>query len=27
MAKQYRDEIGPWTAFLPVVTDRPVPQS
>lgn len=27
MAKQYRDEIGPWTAFLPVVTDRPVPRS
>ena len=22
MAKQYRDEIGPWAAYLPVVTDR-----
>jgi hypothetical protein len=22
MAKQYRDEIGPWAAFLPIVTDR-----
>lgn len=27
MAKQYREEIGPWKAFLPVVTDRPTPQS
>jgi hypothetical protein len=27
MAKQYRDEIGPWVPFLPVVTDRPVPNS
>ena len=27
MAKQYRDAIGPWTKFLPVVTDRPVPRS
>ena len=27
MAKQYRDEIGPWVPFLPVVTDRPVPSS
>ena len=25
MAKQYRDEIGPWAEFLPVVTDRPTP--
>ena len=25
MAKQYRDDIGPWAAFLPVVTDRPAP--
>lgn len=25
MAKQYRDAIGPWVAFLPVVTDRPTP--
>lgn len=22
MAKQYKEEIGPWAAFLPVVTDR-----
>lgn len=27
MAKQYREEIGPWAAFLPIVTDRPVPSS
>ena len=27
MAKQYRDEIGPWVPYLPVVTDRPVPSS
>jgi hypothetical protein len=27
MAKQYRDEIGPWTAYLPIVTDRPRPAS
>lgn len=27
MAKQYREEIGPWIPFLPVVTDRPVPTS
>jgi len=27
MAKQYRDDIGPWAAFLPIVTDRPVPSS
>lgn len=27
MAKQYRDAIGPWEAYLPVVTDRPVPRS
>lgn len=27
MAKQYRDEIGPWVPYLPVVTDRPVPKS
>jgi len=23
MAKQYRDAVGPWIAFLPVLTDRP----
>jgi hypothetical protein len=27
MAKQYKDEIGPWVPYLPVVTDRPVPRS
>jgi len=27
MAKQYRDEVGPWLAFLPVLTDRPTPRS
>lgn len=27
MAKQYRDELGPWVPYLPVVTDRPVPSS
>jgi len=27
MAKQYRDEIGPWVPYLPVVTDRAVPRS
>ncbi|MGD9903753.1 MAG: DinB family protein [Vicinamibacterales bacterium] len=27
MAKQYRDDIGPWARFLPVVTDRPAPAS
>ena len=27
MAKQYRNEIGPWVPYLPIVTDRPVPES
>src|SRR5256712_3448301 len=27
MAKQYRDEDGPWLPFLPVLTDHPVPRS
>lgn len=27
MAKQYRDAVGPWVPFLPVLTDRPVPRS
>jgi hypothetical protein len=27
LAKQYREEIGPWVAYLPVVTDRPKPVS
>jgi hypothetical protein len=27
MAKQYRDEVGPWVPFLPVLTDHMVPRS
>jgi len=27
MAKQYGDEAGPWVAYLPVLTDHPVPRS
>lgn len=27
MAKQYRDEVGPWTPFMPVLTDHEVPRS
>lgn len=27
MAKRYREEIGPWAPYLPVVTDRPAPAS
>lgn len=27
MAKRYRDDIGPWARFLPVVSDRPAPAS
>lgn len=27
MAKQYRHEVGPWLAFLPVLTDHEVPRS
>ena len=27
MAKQYRDEIGPWARYLPVVTDHERPRS
>jgi DinB family protein len=27
MAKQYRDDVGPWTPFMPVLTDRLVPGS
>ena len=27
MAKQYRDAVGPWVAFLPVLTDHEVPRS
>jgi hypothetical protein len=27
MAKQYRDEVGPWVQYLPVLTDHEVPRS
>jgi len=27
MAKQYRGEVGPWTPFLPVLTDHEKPRS
>jgi hypothetical protein len=27
LAKQYTEEVGPWMAFLPVLTDHPVPRS
>lgn len=27
MAKQYRDAIGPWVPYLPVVTDHETPRS
>jgi hypothetical protein len=27
LAKQYTAEVGPWVAFLPVLTDHPVPRS
>jgi DinB superfamily len=27
MAKQYRDEVGPWVPFLPVLTDHEAPRS
>lgn len=27
MAKQYTDEVGPWVAFLPVLTDHVEPRS
>jgi hypothetical protein len=27
MAKQYSDEVGPWTPFLPVLTDHLKPRS
>jgi hypothetical protein len=27
MAKQYREEVGPWVPFLPVLTDHEVPRS
>ncbi|HET9707964.1 MAG TPA: DinB family protein [Gemmatimonadales bacterium] len=27
MAKQYREEVGPWVAYLPVLTDHETPRS
>jgi hypothetical protein len=27
MAKQYRDDVGPWVQYLPVLTDHEVPRS
>jgi DinB superfamily len=27
IAKQYKEDAGPWVQFLPVLTDRPRPQS
>jgi hypothetical protein len=27
LAKQYGDQVGPWTPLLPVLTDHPVPRS
>lgn len=27
MAKQYREEVGPWVPFLPVLTDHETPRS
>src|SRR5688572_33494228 len=27
MAKQYREEVGPWVAYLPVLTDHERPRS
>ncbi|MGH7608016.1 MAG: DinB family protein [Gemmatimonadales bacterium] len=27
MAKQYGDQVGPWTPFLPVLTDHATPRS
>ena len=27
MAKQYKEEVGPWVPFLPVLTDRETPRS
>jgi hypothetical protein len=27
MAKQYREEVGPWLAYLPVLTDHEAPRS
>lgn len=27
LAKQYKEEVGPWTAYLPILTDRERPRS
>ena len=27
MAKQYKEEVGPWVDFMPVLTDHPTPRS
>ena len=27
MAKQYKEEVGPWVEFMPVLTDHPTPRS
>ncbi len=27
MSKQYREAVGPWVQFLPVLTDHPTPRS
>ena len=27
LAKQHRDDVGPWVPFLPVLTDRPTPKT
>lgn len=27
LAKQHRDDVGPWERFLPVLTDRPTPKT
>ena len=27
MAKQYRDQVGPWVQYLPVLTDHEAPRS
>lgn len=27
MAKQYKEEVGPWLAFMPVLTDHETPRS
>jgi hypothetical protein len=27
MAKQYRDAVGPWVPYLPVLTDHEAPRS